>query len=140
MTNATSKSRTISLTGRPPVKIHEDQWPVVADGTWCEHDGAVEPQANRRWMMHIRTRQHADGRTIVYGVYDYSSNFMNEPDFAARVGRVCGPDADLPQAITETGGELGARLNDACGDALDGLRHIAAVVAECIGELPAEEI
>lgn len=56
---------TITLTDRPPVRICTTDWPQIA--SYLDHDGAVECQANHQWWL--RVRQHADGRTIVYGAY-----------------------------------------------------------------------
>ena len=59
-----TKIRTITLTGRPPVRISEAAWPQIAKGEWCD-DPAIPIQANSG--CDIRVRQHADGRAIVHG-------------------------------------------------------------------------
>jgi hypothetical protein len=130
--------RTITLTNRPPVRIDEDQWPVIADGTWTDHDGQVECQANRRWKMHIRVRQHTDGRAVVYSVYEYDTQFQHEADFTARSGQLLACSEDISAAIIAVGDNLYSRLQDVDGNAAEGRCHIRAAVAECIGELPAE--
>lgn len=57
---------TITLTGRPPVRIDKDVWKVEACST--RHDGRLTPSdANRRWEAWVRV--HPDGRRIVYGTY-----------------------------------------------------------------------
>ena len=59
----TDKKRTVTLTDRPPVKISEAAWPVIAKAS--NHDTHYEVQANNLW--HITVREHDDGRRIVYG-------------------------------------------------------------------------
>lgn len=41
-----AKTRIITLTDRPPVKIVDAEWPIIASAGG--HDGAVECQANLR--------------------------------------------------------------------------------------------
>mgnify|MGYP001576581350 CR=1 FL=1 len=59
----TTKTRTITLTDRPPVTIREDAWPVRAAAKWW--DGAYESQANR--TASVRVREHEDGRAAHIG-------------------------------------------------------------------------
>ena len=139
MTTNDPKTRTITMTGRPPVKIREDEWPIIAAGDWDEHDGQIAQQANRTWSLTLRVRQHADGRAIVYGTYFYGTNFQHESSFGARAG-ILVAGGDLPAAITKVGETLRARMEDADDNAAKGLRHIQAAVAECIGDLPAETL
>jgi hypothetical protein len=58
------RTRTITLTSRPPVRIVEDEWPIIAQASG--YTGEHECQANRTWT--IKVRKHADGRHLVYGV------------------------------------------------------------------------
>ena len=127
-----AKQRTITLTGRPPVRIDEDQWPVIAsahDDSWSSGgDWAIHDQARRRGELdeyHLVVRQHDDGRALVYAVLDGS---------------------DWTDTETHRGGEL----LDATPDG----HHLAAVIRRvgeasgmpdsiirgCIADLPAEEI
>ena len=69
-TTSSPKTLTITLTDRPPVKIIDADWPVIAHGSYDRHDGQVESEANRIWSLSIRVRRHADGRLIVYGTAD----------------------------------------------------------------------
>lgn len=70
----TSKLRTITLTDRPPVRIREDLWPMIAQGdgdSFAEQDPGRHGQASQRGELTewtLRVRQHQDGRAIVYGV------------------------------------------------------------------------
>lgn len=113
-----SKTRTITLSNRPPVKIREAEWPIVAKANWNDNP-AIPVQANRK--ASVRVRQHADGRTIVYGVYE--SQWQGESDL--RSGLLLDKGADVAAAIYEVVDDLGVT---------------ATIAAECVGDLPAEEI
>lgn len=133
-------ARTITMTGRKPIKIHDDEWPIIAVGLWKDWDNTYECQANCTWKLVIRVRQRADGRTVVYGVYEYDTCWQGRPNFEAKVGLFAETDEKIPETITRVGALLRTRLEDADEDAGRALRHITEVVAECIGDLPAEEL
>ena len=129
------KMRTITLTDRPPVRIKEDQWPMIAHGRFKDWDNQYEFQANRTWQIDIRVRRHADGRTIVYGLYDYDTHFQGEQCEVRRVGVVLAPDGDLPGEIKEAAEQMIERVSD------DGMHdHIRAAADACIADLPAQEL
>ena len=111
------KLRTITLTERPPVRIDEDQWSVIASAADCD-DRAVPVQANRDWSIHVR--EHKDGRRLVYGAYH--SQWQSEK--GQRGGYV-----------TDAEGTVGA-IHDVAKSisAPDGL------AADCIADLPAEAL
>ena len=125
---------TITLTDRRPVKINKEAWPIYADATDSWHDNQYECQANRKESVVIRVRKHADGRSIVYGVYDYSTQWQDERDACARVGVMIDADADLVEAIKSVGAMLEAR------DITPQNVSIKNTVAACVADLPAEEI
>jgi hypothetical protein len=128
-TASATKTRTITLTDHAPVKIREDEWPVVAIAkTWTGGNG-VECQANEE--MSIRVREHADGRRIVYGV------------------RQAGPGGMAIGYRGAAGGSLvpavGGKADQ--GGTVKAIRMVADEVIddvqlgdECIADLPAEEI
>jgi len=132
---ATTKKRTITLTDRPPVRIDEASWPVIAHGSYSDHDNQYEFQANRTWKANIRVRQHADGRAIVYGTYDYSTAFQADRDITAKAGVLVDAGADLVRAIRQ----VGASLTTATAEQ-NAAEHIAECVRECIANLPAEDL
>ncbi len=114
---AETKTRTITLTGRPPVKIREDEWPIVASAkAW---DNQYEFQANRTWRLTVR--QHADGRAIVYGVC--TSQWEGEHE--RRGGEILDAGADLAAAIVRVGADTQMPEN---------------IVRDCIANLPAEDL
>lgn len=136
MTDTTTKKRTITLTGRPPIKITDEQWPAIASARWNDCDNQYEFQANRKWNAWVKVRQHADGRTIVYGGYDYDTAIQHEANQQYRDGIFLDtPPVDsvaICDAIADVTATLGTRSqqND----------HFADICAECIADLPAVEL
>jgi len=130
-----TKTRIITLTGRAPIKIREDQWPVIAIGDYRDWDNQYEFQANRKWKIDFRVRQHANGRIVVYAVYDYDTHFREEAGEAHKVGQLLDAGADLPAAITCAADELIKRVADG-----NMHRHVRNAANECIADLPAQEL
>ena len=127
---------TITLTDRRPIKIKKDDWPMVADAGDSWHDNQYDFQANRTEKIHIWVRQHADGRAIVYALYDYDTRFQGESGYCARVGMILAADEDIVSGIRSVGDLLQGR----CLDRIGNVNSVADVVAACIADLPAEEI
>ena len=115
-TDTKPTTRTITLTDRPPVKIKDVDWDVIAESKWFE--GQYDFQANRSGWLKVR--QHADGRTIVYGAYD--TRFQTE--VSLRGGELLDKGADIAAAIN--------RVAETC--------NATECAADCIADLPAEEI
>ena len=116
-----SKRRTITLTDRAPVRIVDSEWPRIARGSG--HDGEVECQANHQWFINVR--QHADGRTIVYGGVIEGLGGMRAGESEHRGGEMLTPGSDLAAAIRRVGDDCGVRDE---------------TVRECIASLPAEDL
>ena len=113
-----TRTRTITLTDRPPVQIVQADWPVIARDS--QHDGReFECQANRWWW--ITVRRHADGRTIVYGRSD--SNWQGEHSQHAGYLMHTYESLDVVRAIHDV------------SEAIDAPKRMAGQV---IAELPAE--
>jgi hypothetical protein len=112
--------RTITLTGRPPVQIREEEWELVACARWSDNP-RVPSESNR--SAAIRVRRHADGRCIVYGTR--SSSFADEANKAG--GYLLDADA-YPDGVVEAIGKVGSEIG-----------HYA-IVQECIADLPAGAI
>lgn len=134
-TTTETKTRTITLTGRAPVKIVEAEWPVIAQGSYRDHDGQVECQANRTWKIEFRVRKHADGRAIVYATYDHDTHFQNEACETNRVGVMIAAGDDIPAAISQVSAQLHLRVADDTQR-----RNINRAEADCVADLPAEVI
>ena len=128
---------TITLTGRPPVKVTKEQWPVLASAGDSWHDGQVECQANRKASWKLTVRQHTDGRSIVYGVHDYETHWQNEQGHNVRGGEVLDAGADIPEAIRRVSAELEGRLSD---QGPWGQGVFPRLAHECTADLPAVEI
>ena len=146
MSDSTAKTRTITLTGRPPVKIVEEQWPVLAEASYHDYEGEYDFQSFRHWRGSIVLRQHADGRAIVYAVCTYQTACQNENGYAQRAGELLRPAA-FPTGQTVGGAETAdiiaairrvhASIDIVDDDHLDMWRLLAD---ECIADLPAEEL
>lgn len=91
-TNTEPKSRTITLSNAPPVRIQDAQWPIIAQ------TDADDELGGRRWL---KVRQHADSRAIVYGGYD--------PHAAKpiRGGRLVEANGDIAHAVSVVAAEIG---------------------------------
>lgn len=123
------KTRTITLTGRPPVKIKENEWPVIATVSDDSY-GSVDLQRHQQAVLQgevdkylLRVRQHADGRTIVYGVLDAATSWTHTEDW--RGGELLIANSDIAAAIERIGQDGG--IPD-------------EVIRNCVADLPAEEI
>jgi hypothetical protein len=124
------KYRTITLTGRPPVRISQDDWPVIARSDWRAWDNQYECQADRTWTAHVRVRQHTDGRTIVYATYDYTTAWQGEDGASSHAGMLLPTGADIPAAIAQVVRDL-AHLPE---------ERVRDLIAECVADLPAENL
>ena len=128
-----SKKRTITLTGRPPVTISEDTWPLVADARGHDYDGEYDFRSNRDSFWFVGVRKHQDGRAIVYATYSYSSNWQNERDVSAKRGVLLDADQDVCEAIYRV-----------CNDIADAEHHgtdaerWGTLMHECVADMPAE--
>ena len=133
-----SKLRTITLTGRPPVRIDEEDWPVLASATDSTHDGQVECEANVRTSWGIRVRQHEDGRHLVYAAYSFSTQYQHGRDYEARRGVLlpCNSTVDdVCRAIEEVCQDI-AEAECSEGDET----RWPTLAAECIADMPPEEL
>jgi len=135
MTTTEPKYRTITLTGRAPVRIREDQWPVIAQGDSDHYDSHIRSQSNRSTEVGLRVRQHEDGRAIVYGVYNYDTRYQGEHGLTLRAGELLDAGADIPAAIRRVGDTLIEMLDGRGTDT-----WVLDAVADCIADLPAEEL
>src|SRR6266498_2539445 len=114
---AETKSLTITLTGRAPVKIAKAEWPILAEAKWW--DNQYESQANRTARLVVR--QHEDGRAIVYGIT--TSQWQGES--GARGGELF---------------EAGASISDALYRVAESVGIDQGLVERCIADLPAEDL
>ena len=128
-TTTTAKRRAIRLTSRRPVRIIEAEWPLIAEGegdSYASRDFSRYQQAQAQGELdeyHIRARQHADGRAIVYGELLAATAWTGTEHRYG--GELLAAGEDLAAAIR--------RVGEGCG-LPDG------VIRDCVADLPAEEI
>ena len=127
----TTTFRTVTLIGRPPVKLVEADWPEIAKGDYDAWNGEVRAQANRKWAGWIRVRRHADGRTLVYGRADYDTAWRGEESYCYHGGELLAPGEDPVAAIHRVAADLIERGAD---------ERMTEAAHECVGNLPAEAI
>lgn len=128
-----AKTRTITLTNQPPVRIREEEWPAIAGGSFNWFDNQYEFQANRKCDIFVRVRQHADGRTLVYAGYDYSSAYQNERNAKYRTGELLASGEAMIPALHRVMDELAERAGER-------EKEIRDCLNECIADLPAQDL
>jgi hypothetical protein len=118
-------ARTITLTDRAPVKIHEDEWPTIARASERPRSCVnVTPRPDYETDHHwLRVRQHADGRALVYGALAAASAWTGTEDW--RGGELLAAGRDIAASILRVGKRGGI---------------LESVVRDCIADLPAEEL
>lgn len=125
----------ITLTDRRPVSVDPEEWPVIAaaDGdSYASRDYSRHQQALGQGELdryRLRVRQHADGRTIIYGVFDAATAWTGSEDRAG--GRLLEP--------TRAGGDSAAIVQAILAVGAD-CRLPESVIRECVGDLPEEEL
>jgi hypothetical protein len=116
----------IIMSERRPLNIISNEWPIIAAAG--RHDGESEDQANHKWT--IRVRSHRDCRRLVYGRM-----------------RACNGEVHTNWRGVE-GGFLIPSKNEHPDDdeTVRAIRRVAGIIgddqlaAECIADLPAEDI
>jgi len=128
-TKSKDTTRYITLFDRPPVKIDEESWPIVASADDCD-DRPHPFQANREWIIKIRQEERVFARApryLVYGVY--TTRFESEND------RRGGYLVDEPQRD-----KVMSRVVQAVWDLIERLGFDTQLGNEAIAELPPEEL
>jgi hypothetical protein len=149
MTETKTKTRTITLTGRPPVRICEAEWPICASAEG--HSGRSDGREDECDEYSIRVRQHADGRTLVYGVLSAAIKEWGQPagGESHRGGvLLAAPSADAPGRWDWEGTIGDAPVTIVIWPAIsEAIRQIGeecgipdATIRACIADLPAEDI
>lgn len=135
-----AKLLTITLTGRPPVTVAVDDWPLIAEATEHRWDGEYEHQASRKSKAAVRVRRHEDGRAIVYGAYSHDTQWQSEYCHEFRGGQLVesADSAAIVEAVEDVAEQLAERVAHMGGDRY-GI-DLVEVGQRCIADLPAEEI
>jgi pyruvate/2-oxoacid:ferredoxin oxidoreductase alpha subunit len=103
---AQEKRRTITLTNARPISFIENDWPVIAEGSY--HD--EHPSGTEDLKVNFRVRRDKHGRHIVYGTFEYW-NARDETDVAVRVGKYLpGIMMEVEPALREVGAEMTKRV------------------------------
>jgi hypothetical protein len=154
MTATTQTHLTITLTGRPPVRIDKAEWPILAtangdsygSGDYSRHQQALGCGELDRYRLTVR--QHADGRAVVYGVLDaaldrYRLTVRQHADGRAVVYGVL----DAATAWTHSEDYRGGELLGAGADLASAIRRVGedcglpgSLIRDCTADLPAVEI
>lgn len=131
------KRVTITLTGRSPVTVDEDQWPVIARSTWDECDSEYAPEANKEAIAGFEVRRNsADGRMIAYGTYSFDARFSPgvRPVHAA-AGYLLDAAGNPAEAISRVKRDLSSyELPEAWQPEWE------LLAGECVMDLPAEDL
>jgi hypothetical protein len=131
------RTSTITLTGRPPVRVSDDNWPVIAFGTSEYYNSEYREDATRDYDAWISVRQHDDGRAVVYGTFVFRTKYRNEDDVVINAGNTVAPGQNIAQAISRVGFDIRDRLRR---ENEDSLRVIREAVDECIADLPPDDL
>jgi hypothetical protein len=142
---AQSEFLTITLTGRPPVKVRKEDWPVLASASDEDTHGCQQGnQPNKTHTWKLTVRRHDDGRAIVYAVYEYDSRYQGARGITVRGGELLptglGESAppSIVDAINRVAVDMAARVAAEGAEAEGRVFH--RIAQECIANLPAEEL
>lgn len=133
---AAPKKIKVTLTGRRPVNIDPEAWPVIASATDKDFDNQYEFQANRISKWKLIVRQHKGGCALVYGIYSYDSQWQNARCYDVRGGQKLPIGADLARAIGEVASWMESALED---ERPADAARFRLLGNECVGDLPAED-
>lgn len=111
------RTRTITLSDRPPVRILEAEWPMIARAATPAGTSQVATRG-------VYARRHADGRVLVYAV----AGLLDPDGQPRRAGYlldrpITGPQ--IAQALRQAGAEVGLPLD---------------LIAAAVGSLPPEPL
>lgn len=132
-----TKTRKITLSNHAPVQINEAEWPVIARGSGDSFRGndygrrqqALAQGEVDRYFLTVR--RHADGRVLVYGVFDAATAWTGNED--RREGELIDAGPVTPSQMPDTLVRSIRRVGDLCG-------LPDSIIRECIADLPAETI
>lgn len=106
----TEKRLVVHMTGRRPISIVRDDWPLIAWGVEEEYNGQVRDESHETGDASIRVRQHSDGRLLVYGAFAYVCGHPNSPSHDASAGAIYPAGSDIAEAIDEIVETMHAKL------------------------------
>lgn len=136
------KTRTITMTGRQPVRIYDDEWAIIAmarDDSYGDHDYARHQQALAQGEVDqyaIRVRQHHDGRTLVSAVLEAATAWTGSESI--RGGYLLTPPADA--VISDTEWYVWPEIAETIRRVGEECQIPESVIRDCIADLPPEPI
>lgn len=136
MSETRKTRRTITLTGRPPVKIVEDDWPELAEASYYDYEGQYDFQSFRYWRGFVRVRQHSDGRAIIYARCWYDTAYQAERGYSQHSGEML-PSGCTTEDIISAIQRVHGLIDIVDEEHRDQWRLLAD---ECIADLPAQEL
>lgn len=135
----TTDKLTIALTGRPPVTVIKDNWPIIASAADRWFDSEYRSQSFRTTDWRITVRQHQDGRAIVYARYDHYTQYRHERNHRQYAG-VLMPAGCTPQQICHTIGDVCEMISAMEHRSEEDARQWRTLCSECIEDMQAEEL
>ena len=131
-----AKRRTITLTNRAPIKIIEEEWPVIGLGVheW-EHPAGAD-HGSFSIVMRVRQEKSLFAARPTYIIHAKYDEYDEDPQGGqrVRVGRRV-DDGDLWRNMVEVGDELRARItNDYCR------KLVVYALDACFASLPPQPI
>ena len=134
---------TIPLSERRPVQIDKSEWPLIASADW--HAGEHKSQASE--VAYLRVREHADGRTLVYGDRDSGPGGMRAGYRGLHGGYLLVPHASAPETmVAGLNGPLVSHRDVDPAEVVRAIRRVAGAIgmddlgSECVADLPAESL
>ena len=141
MTTTEKKKIAVTMSERSPLKLDPELWPRIARVE--RHDGAVACQANTEW--YICVREHADGRRVVYGG-KIAGNGGQYAGFREQRGGYLVDNVRDESRPRDIEGEGISYMHPDEDETIRAIRRVAGIIdddqlgAECIADLPAEEL
>ena len=130
------KEVTIRLTGRPPVTVSKEQWPLIATAEKEWHNGPeYDSDQSSYWWM--RVRQHDNGRAVVYAGYRYETRVQGEKDIEHYRG-VMVPEGSI-EAICAAVAVVASQISELPADGCDDEKW-PALAEECLQDMPPERL
>ena len=99
-----SKNRTITMTERAPVRICDDEWPVIASASEIHECGQHGQNGKVQWT--VRVRRHKDGRALIYGTTSGACQCRDYTTDTPDAGRLLGVGVHIVDAVTEVAGAI----------------------------------
>lgn len=134
--------RVITLTNAQPIRIIDADWTLIASGngdSFIGNDHARHTQSTSNGELDryiLKVRQHNDGRTIVYGIFDAASAWTGHED--RRGGELLTPPRDT--LINDTDWCVWDELPRAIRRVGEYCQLPDSIIRDCIADLPPQQL